>query len=317
MALLSIAVLVQDPVALFEMGVLHEVFGVDRSAEGVPKFDFVMCTELPGQPLRSATFALNVDRGLDACESADLLAVPSGPMPGGSSLELQQVLTRAVDRGATVLGMCSGAFTLAESGLLDGRAAATHWRYAEAFERTFPQVQVDRDSLYRFEDSIITSAGTAAGVDACLQLVRREHGPAIANSIARRMVVPPHRQGGQRQYIDAPIPSHPSAHPLQALLAWMADNLSQEHSLDSLSEWANISTRTLSRLFRDELGTSPMTWLAHRRVARAQELLEGTDMSIDQVAAATGFGSDTLLRHHFRQQVGTTPTSYRAQFTTR
>jgi len=301
MALTSVVVILQAPLAPFELGVLHEVFGVDRTNDGVPAFSFKICAEHPGTPLATGPITVSTEHGLEACEQADLIAVPGGPMPTGAAGAVLLHLRDAVDRGATVLGMCSGAFTLAEAGILDGRTAATHWRYADTFGDTFPRVVVDRDSLYRFEGGVITSAGTAAGIDACLQLVRREHGPAVANRIARRMVVPPHRDGGQRQYIDAPLPEADSAATLRQLLVWM-----EEH----------LSSRTLSRRFQSEIGTSPITWLTHRRVSRAQELLEGTDMSIEQVADAVGFATDTALRHHFRQQVGISPTAYRTKFRT-
>lgn len=317
MALASVAVILQAPVAPFELGVLHEVFGIDRTADGVPKFSFNVCTEQPNVPL-SVGGAITVasDHGLEACRDADLVAVPSGPMPNGASTAVLAQVKRAHDRGAFVLGMCTGAFTLAEAGILDGRAAATHWRYADTLQVAFPSIEVDRDSLYRFEGTVISSAGTAAGIDACLQLVRQEHGPAVANRIARRMVVPPHREGGQLQYIDVPLPSSDDAKTLQPLLTWIDEQLSQPHSVASLAARAHMSPRTLSRRFRAEIGSSPMTWLTHRRVTRAQELLEGTDLPIEQLAHAVGLGSDALLRHHFRQQVGISPTAYRARFRT-
>jgi transcriptional regulator GlxA family with amidase domain len=316
MSLTSVAVILQEPLAPFEIGVLHEVFGVDRTSDGVPEFRFTVCAERPRAPLASGPVTVSTEHGLEVCEQADLIAVPGGPMPTGASEAVLTQLRAAAGRGATVLGMCSGAFTLGEAGVLDGLTAATHWRYAGAFRETFPGVEVDRDSLYRFEGEIITSAGTAAGIDACLQLVRREHGPAVANRIARRMVVPPHRDGGQRQYIDAPVPEADSAATLKLLLVWMEEHLSHQHSVDSLAAQANLSSRTLSRRFQSEVGASPMNWLTHQRVFRAQELLEGTDMSIDQVAGAVGFGTDTALRHHFRQQVGIAPSAYRAKFRT-
>jgi transcriptional regulator GlxA family with amidase domain len=316
MSLASVAVVLQEPLAPFELGVLHEVFGVDRTADGVPAFTFKICAEQPDVPLMSGPITVSTEHGLEACGEADLVAVPGGPMPRGASAAVLAHVRDAAERGATVLGMCSGAFTLAEAGILDGRVASTHWRYADTFAEAFPDVAVDRDSLYRFEGGVITSAGTAAGIDACLQLVRQEHGPAIANRIARRMVVPPHRDGGQRQYIDVPFPSSDSAETLQLLLVWMDEHLALTHSVASLAAQAHMSPRTLTRRFRAEIGASPMTWLTHRRVSRAQELLEGTDLSIDQVAKAAGFGHDNVFRHHFRQQVGIAPTAYRAKFRT-
>lgn len=317
MPLTSVAVVLQAPLAPFELGVLHEVFGVDRTADGVPEFVLTVCAERPDAPLASGPISVSVENDLQACADADLVAVPGGPMPTGASPAVLAQLRDAVDRGSTVFGMCSGAFTLAEAGILDGRTAATHWRYADLFQATFHDVVVDRDSLYRIEDGVITSAGTAAGIDACLHLLRQEHGPDIANRIARRMVVSPHRDGGQRQYIDAPLPNCESDDTFQQLLLWMDENLSRPHSVTSLAEQAHMSPRTLSRRFHSETGATPKAWLTHRRVARAQELLEGTDMSVEQIALAAGFGNDTLLRHHFRRHVGTAPTAYRAKFRTR
>ncbi|MFC6286847.1 GlxA family transcriptional regulator [Nocardioides sp. GCM10027113] len=315
MALTSVAVVLQPPVAPFELGVLHEVFGIDRTADGVPAFDFAVCTERPDEPLpASGALSVTTPHGLAACDDADLVAVPSGPMPTGASPAVTAALRRAVDRGAWVLAMCTGAFTLAESGALDGRVAATHWRYAASLRDTYPAVGVDPDSLYRFEGRVITSAGTAAGIDACLQLVRQEHGPAVANRIARRMVVPPHRDGGQLQYIEVPFHGDDGADSLQPLLAWVEEHLAEGHTVASLAARAHLSPRTLTRRFRAEVGTSPMTWLTHRRVARAQELLESTALSVEELARAVGFGSDALLRHHFRQLVGISPSAYRGQF---
>ena len=316
MALASVAVILQAPLAPFELGVLHEVFGVDRTADGVPGFTFTICTEEPGTPLASGPISVTTGHGLELCRDADLVAVPGGPMPTGASAAVLRELRNAVDRDATVLGMCSGAFTLAEAGILDGRSAATHWRYAESFQTAFPRVAVDRDSLYRLEEKVVTSAGTAAGIDACLQLVRQHHGPSIANRIARRMVVPAHREGGQRQYIDAPLPAAECGETLQVLMAWMEEHLDQNHSVASLAARAHMSPRTLSRRFSTEIGAPPMAWLTNRRVARGQELLEATDLSVEQVAKASGFGHDALFRHHFRQQVGITPTAYRTKFRT-
>lgn len=317
MALTSVAVVLQAPVAPFELGVLHEVFGIDRTADGVPKFSFKICTERPNVPLSvGGAITVTTEHGLEACRDADLVAVPGGPMPNGASPAVLTQVRDAVDRGAIVLGMCTGAFTLAEAGILDGQTAATHWRYADALQAAFPCVEVNRDSLYRFQSGVITSAGTAAGIDACLQLVREEHGPAVANRIARRMVVPPHRDGGQLQYIELPFPSGDATNTLQPLLIWIDEHLDHAHSVASLAVQAHVSPRTLSRRFRSEIGASPMTWLSHRRVTRAQELLESTDISIEELAQAVGFGSDVLLRHHFRQHVGIAPTAYRAKFRT-
>jgi transcriptional regulator GlxA family with amidase domain len=313
MPLRTIAVLLQEPVALFEYGVLAEVFGVDRTEDGVPGFDYRVCAERPGVPMQ-ATGGTHViaSHDLAAAADADLVAVPASPEAEHPSAAVVEVLRAAADRGAHVLSVCSGAFTLAAAGLLDGRDCTTHWRYTDKLAEMVPTARVNPNVLYCQDGTLITSAGTAAGIDACLHLVRSELGSQVANHIARRMVVPPHRDGGQQQYIDRPVPTA-DAESLGPVLTWLLDHLDEPHSVASLAQRAAMSERTFARRFAAETGTTPHQWLTDQRVLRAKELLEGTALSVDQVAERTGFGTPALLRHHFTRCTGITPTAFRRQ----
>ncbi len=310
----SVVVIAQEPLAPFEFGLVCEVFGVDRTDDGVPVFHFAICTEHPERPVAMmAGTTLTVTSGLDACTSADLIALPSGPMFDPPSPAVVAQLLAAVDRGAYVLSVCTGAFTFAAAGLLDGSRCSTHWRYADALESAYPNVQVDADSLYTINGTVITSAGTAAGIDACLALVRAEHGPDVAARIARRMVVAPHRDGGQRQFIERPVPEARDSS-TQGLLEWLLEHLEAEHSVDSMAKRQLMSPRTFARRFTAETGTSPHQWLTRQRVLAAQRLLETSDLPLDMIAARVGFAGATLLRHHFATVVGIAPSTYRQRF---
>jgi AraC family transcriptional activator FtrA len=309
-----VAVLVMDQVAPFELGVICEVFGTDRVVDGFPAYEFHTCSP-DGKPVRTKSgWLLTPTADLAPIEDADLVAVPAYPLDSVAPPEVLAALRRAAERGAYVLSVCSGAFLLAEAGLLDGRRATTHWKYADDLARRFPQVTVDPNVLYVAADNIITSAGTAAGIDACLSLVRREHGSAVATSLARRMVVPPHRDGGQAQYVEAPVPRTSEAPTLEPLLSWMIATLDQPHTVESLAAKAHMSTRTFARRFRAETGATPHDWLTAQRVLLARELLEETDLGVDAVATRSGLGTAAMLRHHFTRRVGATPQSYRATF---
>ena len=312
MALQSVAVLLQEPVSLFEYGVLAEVFGLDRTDEGVPAFDYRVCAEAPG-PLdaRNGT-TVTAAFGLEAAADADLVAVPASSAAREPSPAVVEVLRSAVERGAWLMSVCSGAFTLGAAGVLDGRDCTTHWRYAEELALLHPKARVDPDVLYVRDGTVITSAGTAAGIDAALHLVRLELGSAVASSIARRMVVPPHRDGGQRQYIARPVPTT-EAESLGPVLEWMLEHLEDPVTVDELARRATMSPRTFARRFVAETGTTPHQWVTDQRVLRARQLLEETDLPVEAVARDAGFGSAALLRHHFTRCTGITPTAFRTQ----
>ncbi|MFC5952369.1 helix-turn-helix domain-containing protein [Pseudonocardia lutea] len=311
----SVAVLVMPELAVFEFGVLCEVFGMDRSDDGLPVLDYRVCGVEAGKPV-STTGGVQVvpEHGLEGLRGADLVAVPATRLRTFPE-EALQALREAEAAGAILLTVCSGVFVLAEAGLLDGRKVTAHWHSIEELRERYPQVEVDPDVLYVDDGNLITSAGTAAGIDACLHLVRRELGSAVVNGIARRMVVPPQREGGQRQFIDRPVPEC-SADSLGPLLDWMLTHLDREHSVADLARRATMSERTFARRFVNETGTTPLRWLTRQRVLHARRLLEDTDLSVDAVAARCGFGSATLLRHHFRKVVGVAPADYRRVFRT-
>ncbi|QFZ22667.1 GlxA family transcriptional regulator [Saccharothrix syringae] len=310
----TVAAVVIDGLAPFEFGVVCEVFGIDRTDEGVPPVDFRVCGPQPGAPVRTSVGAsLTPEHGFDALDGADLVAVPAVGVRPEYPPALLDALRRAHAAGSTLLSVCNGAYVLGEAGLLDGRRCTTHWRYADDLARRFPEAEVDPDVLFVDEGDIVTSAGTAAGIDACLHLVRRELGSAVTGAIARRMVVAPQRDGGQRQFIELPAPPH-RADSLQPLLAWLEDRLDEEHSVASLAERATMSERTFARRFAAETGTTPHRWLTTQRVLRARRLLEETELTVEDVAHRCGFGTAALLRHHFTALVGVAPKDYRRSF---
>lgn len=308
----DVAVVVLDGTSPFELGVLCEVFGIDRSDDGLPAFDFAVCS--PGaRPVSTSTgFGLVPQHGLDRLDSADLVAVPALPR-AATPPRVTSALRAAVARGARVLSVCSGAFVLGEAGLLDGRRCTTHWRHAAELAALYPAALVDPNVLYVEDGSVITSAGTAAGIDACLHVLRAEFGARVAGAVARRMVVPPHREGGQAQFVETPVPAQ-AADSLQPLLEWLLGHLDVEHTVEQLAARALLSPRTFARRFKDETGTTPHAWLSARRVDLAQRMLEETDLPVEHVAAAAGFGGAAAMRHHFTQLRGTTPQAYRKVF---
>ncbi len=312
----NVAAVLLDGVHPFELGVLCEVFGIDRSDEGLPVYDFaVVSAEGPSLGTHVGGLTVSTPYGLDRLEEADLIAVPAGSgyhrreYPPG----LLDALRRAVDRGTRVLSVCSGVFVLGAAGLLDGRRCAVHWHHAQELSRHYPRARVEPDVLYVDEDPVITSAGTAAGIDACLHLVRKEQGPEVANRIARRMVVPPHRDGGQAQYIERPLPRS-SCDTVGEVLAWMDEHLDQEVTVEQLAARAHMAPRTFARRFPQETGTTPSRWLLRPRVLLAQPLWEATDETVDAIAWRTGFGTAGALRHQFVRALGTTPNAYRRAF---
>jgi transcriptional regulator GlxA family with amidase domain len=317
MALTSVAVLVPEGTAPFEFGLLHEVFAIDRRDEGIDPFDFRVCGSRPGESIPFGVgLHLDVPFGLDAAIDVDLIAMPAFPMEADLPADMQRTLQEAHARGATVLSVCSGAFGLGAAGLLDDRRCTTHWRYADELAARYPRARIDRDVLFVDDGDLITSAGTAAGIDACLHLVRRELGSAVATKIARRMVVPPQRDGGQRQFIDLPMPEC-TGDSLEPVLSFLMQNLSAEHSVRELARLAAMSERTFARRFVAETGSTPAKWLALQRLHHARELLEETDLSVERVAARAGFGTAAALRHHFTRAVGLAPAAYRRRFAVR
>ncbi|MER5264710.1 helix-turn-helix domain-containing protein [Actinosynnema sp. NPDC002837] len=312
----TVAAVLIDGATPFEFGVLCEVFGVDRTDDGVPLIDFRVCGERPGEPIRTEVGAsLIADHGLDALADADLVAVAAAQVRDEYPPRLLEALRDAHRRGATLLSVCSGAFVLGAAGLLDGRRCTTHWRHAATLAERFPLAEVDPDVLFVDDGDIVSSAGTAAGIDASLHVVRREFGAAATAVIARRMVVAPQRDGGQRQFVELPTPHQ--ADSLQPLLAWLQDQLDQEHTVTSLAERANMSERTFARRFAAETGTTPHRWLTTQRVLRARQLLEETRLTVEDVAHRSGFGTAALLRHHFTSVVGVAPKDYRRSFSHR
>ena len=311
----DVVALVYDGVGAFGLGVVSEVFGSDRSDAGLPSYDFAVAAARPG-PVRTDTgLTILVEHGLERLATADLVCVLGWERSEVVPEEpLLQALRDAVARGARIMSHCTGAYVVAAAGLLDGRTIATHWLHAADLAARYPAVTVDPDVLYVDDDPIFTSAGTAAGIDTCLHLLRREHGAAVANAIARRMVVPPHREGGQAQYVAAAVPDVAETSGLRELLVWAQEHLETDLSVDQLAARALMSPRTFARHFRAATGATPHAWLLAQRLARAQSLLEVSELPVDEIARRSGLGAATTLRHHFGLRFGTSPQAYRRTF---
>ncbi len=311
----NVAAVLLNGVHPFELGVICEVFGLDRSDEGLPVYDFAVASADGPTLSTHAGFTVTTPHGLERLDEADLIAVPAGQSYVDREFpeELLAALHRAVDRGARILTVCSGVFVLGAAGLLDGRSCAVHWRHARELAIRYPRARVEPDVLYVDEGPVITSAGTAAGIDACLHIVRQEHGTEVANAIARRMVVPPHRDGGQAQFVERPLPRS-ACDTVGGVLAWMERHLDEEITVEQLAERALMSPRTFARRFKEETGTTPYRWLLRQRLLLAQELLEAGDETVDTIAGRAGFGNAAALRHHFLRALGTTPNAYRRTF---
>lgn len=309
--------LVGRRVAAFELGVIQEVFGLEREEYVNPKYDFRVVGAF-GSPIavNDGDWVVTTPWCLDDLADADTVIVATwADFHRPSPPEVLDALRAVHDRGARVLSVCSGAFLLAEAGLLKGRRATTHWMFSDELTERYPDVEVDPDVLFvDGGDGILTSAGTAAGIDLCLHVIRQDHGAEVANAVARRMVVPPQRDGGQAQFVDAPVPFAPSEDRIAATLEWALERLDQPLQVEDLARRALSSPRTFARRFRSATGTTPMQWLTRQRVIHAQRLLETTDLPVELVAQRAGFGTGTALRAHFRRLVGTSPLAYRRTF---
>jgi len=299
----------------FSLGIVGEVFGFDRTHRGMPGFDFTICTDQPGALRTDAGFAVLVEDGLDRLDTADLVIVlppedPAYQVPDA----VVAALRAAYQRGAILAGHCTGVFVLAATGLLDGLRATTHWRWVDAFAARFPEVKLVPEVLYVDEGRILTSAGAAAGVDLWLYLLRREYGAAVATAVARDMVVPPHRSGGQAQYIATPVPVDCDDDRLRDVIAWASANLDQPLTVDDLAARALMSPRSFARHFKAATGTTPGAWLLGLRLDRAEELLESGDLPVEEVARRAGFRTTAALREQFVRRRGVPPRDYRRAF---
>ncbi|MDX2701360.1 helix-turn-helix domain-containing protein [Streptomyces sp. PA03-6a] len=307
----TVALAVTDGMLHFELSLAYEVFGSAPDGMAGPWYDLVVCG--PGA-VRAGRFALEPDHGLDRLPGADTVIVPGwADVDEDPPAELVDAVRAAHEAGARVASLCTGAFVLAAAGLLDGRRATTHWAHTEVMAARYPKVTVDPDVLYVDNGSVLTSAGKAAAMDLCLHIVRLDHGSSVTNAVARRLVVPPHRDGGQAQFVTAPAPA-PDHHPLAELFPWVIERLDQPLTVEDLARRARMSSRNLGRHFRSVTGTTPLQWLLTQRIRHAQVLLETTDDSVDSIAAAAGMGTATTLRRHFHRTVGVPPDTYRRTF---
>ena len=312
---IRVAVLAFEGVSLFHLSVPGMVFGIKPVPSGLPPYEVRYCAPTAGRIRSDQGIEIEVPDGLEVMAKADIVVVPAWNHPEHvAPIALTEALQQANASGAQVVGLCLGAFVLGDAGLLDGRRATTHWACRELFAQRFPKADFHPDVLYVDDGDVITSAGTVAAIDCCLNLVRQRHGADVANRVARLLVTPPHRQGGQAQYIEQPVPILPSESRLPGVLQWAREHLSEPLSLDVLADIARMSRRTFTRRFREATGTTVVKWLAFERIARAQQLLETTDMPIERVAAEVGFGTALSLRQYFSNQVHTSPSSYRRAF---
>lgn len=304
--------LVYDGLCTFEFGIAVEMFGLARPEIG-SWYEFELCAVDAGPMRANGGLQVTAEGGLDRLAQAGTVIVPGWRgVDAAPPTALLDALRAAHARGARLLSYCSGVFVLAATGLLDGRRATTHWRYVQALAERYPRICIEPDVLYVDEGSLLTSAGSAAALDLSLHLIRRDYGPQIANQVARRAVVPTHRDGGQAQFIPAPLPEQGAA--LGSLLEWMRRRLDQPLPLSLLAERARMSERTLLRRFEEATGSSPKQWLTRERLDRARELLEGGNLPIERIADVCGFGSADTLRHHFRRTLQVSPLRYRERF---
>ncbi|MFH8976102.1 GlxA family transcriptional regulator [Streptomyces sp. NPDC017890] len=314
-----VVVLALDGLLPFELGIPQRIFGRARGEGMRPLYEVVTCSVRPPGPVGTdADFTILVENGPEALATADTVVVPSsyelGPVYEEGVLTEELAAALALVRpGTRLVAICTGGYVLAAAGCLDGRPATTHWASAEHFQRLFPKVRVDPDVLFVDDGDVLTSAGVAAGIDLCVHIVRRDHGTAVANDVARRTVVPPHRDGGQAQYIERPVPDPQQSSTTNAR-TWALGRLQEPIQLRDMAAQESMSVRTFTRRFREEVGVSPGQWLTGQRVERARHLLESTALSVDQVARDAGFGTAQSMRQHLQATLGVTPTAYRRTF---
>ncbi|MFJ5264374.1 GlxA family transcriptional regulator [Streptomyces sp. NPDC088387] len=314
-----VVVLALDGLLPFELGIPHRIFGRPRDAHGRLLYDVVTCSiRPPGPVVTDADFDIHVSHGPEALATADTVIVPAsyelGPVYERGELTEELAAALALIRpGTRLASICTGVYVLAAAGRLRGRPATTHWSDAARLQALFPDIEVDADVLFIDDGDVLTSAGVAAGIDLCLHIVRRDHGTAVANDVARRTVVPPHRDGGQAQYIERPVPDPQQASTTTAR-AWALGRLHEPIQLRDMAGQEAMSVRTFTRRFREEVGVSPGQWLTQQRVERARHLLESTALSVDQVARDAGFGTAQSMRQHLQTALGVTPTAYRRTF---
>ncbi|GAA2408419.1 transcriptional regulator FtrA [Actinomadura vinacea] len=311
----TVAVLAYEGMSPFETGIVTEVFGLPRPELDVPWYHLTVCAERPGPVRIIGGAAVHSEHGLEEFAAAQTVIVPGvSDVRGECSPELIAALRLAHDQGARIVSICSGAFALAAAGLLDHRPATTHWQHADLLRRRYPLVRVNPDVLYIDDGEVLTSAGSAAGLDLCLHLVRRDHGPSIANAVARRLVIPPHREGGQAQFIEAPVPHDLDDDRITRTMTWALANLRDELTVEILARRAHMSARTFLRHFARCTGTSPTRWLIAQRIQASLPLLEKTSTPIEEIARTVGFASPITYRSHFVRAMRTTPSGYRRAF---
>jgi AraC family transcriptional regulator, transcriptional activator FtrA len=314
----TVSVLGYDGMTAFEAGIVIEVFGLSWPDIDQPWYELKVCTETP-DPIRLIGGAtLTSPHGLEEFAAADTVVIPSVADPQGeTSPALIDALRSAHHKGARIVSICSGAFALAAAGLLDGRRATTHWRYADLLRERYPGVLVDPEPLYTDEGDVLTSAGCAAGLDLAMHIVRKDYGAAVANALARRLVIQPYRAGGQAQYIESPVPPEPDDASVARSIGWALEHLAQPIGVPDLARQAGLSSRTYLRHFVKATGTTPGKWLIAQRVQAALTMLETGDAPVEEIAQAAGFATPVTLRHHFAKQLQTSPSAYRQTFRAR
>lgn len=312
---IRVAVLAFNGVSLFHLSIPGMVLGTAQYAPGEPLYEIRYCAETPGMVTSDQCIDLAVDHGLELMEASDVIVIPAwGDQLVAASAQLVEALQLANAQSKLIVGLCLGAFVLGDAGLLDGKEATTHWAGRDEFARRFPEVRFRPEVLYVSAGNIMTSAGTVAAIDCCLHLIRQRLGADVANRTAKMLVTPPHRQGGQAQYVEHPVPQLFSETHLSDVLAWARMNLASDLSLDVLADMAKMSRRTFTRRFKEATGSTVSKWLNAERVVRAQELLETTDLPIECIAGEAGFGTPLSLRQQFNVHLGTSPSEYRRTF---